>query len=70
MSIDNINLRLEQLGIVLPPTPTPFANYVPAVLTGNLLYVSGQGPIAPDGTWLSGKVGRDVPQRTPISTPA
>ena len=53
--------RLAQLGIDLPVAPDPVANYVPAVRTGDLLYLSGLGP-APrsDGTSLTGKVGSDL----------
>ena len=36
------------------------ANYVPAVSTGNLVYLSGKGPIQSDGTMMSGKVGSDL----------
>jgi enamine deaminase RidA (YjgF/YER057c/UK114 family) len=52
--------RLKELGIVLPPVPTPVANYVPYRLTGNLLYLSGQGPRDEKGVNLTGKVGKDV----------
>ena len=52
--------RLEQLGLALPPLPKPIGNYVPAVREGNLLFLSGQGPRNPDGTFHSGKVGADV----------
>ncbi len=55
-----IDAKLKSLGIVLPPTPTPLANYVPHVITGNLLYLSGQGPLTAEGTWLTGKVGDTV----------
>jgi enamine deaminase RidA (YjgF/YER057c/UK114 family) len=52
--------RLKERGIVLPEVPAPVANYVPSVWTGNLVFVSGQGPRKPDGTLAKGKVGRDV----------
>ncbi len=52
--------RLRELGIALPPVPTPVAVYVPAVLSGNMLYTSGTGPRQEDGTYLSGKVGKDL----------
>jgi enamine deaminase RidA (YjgF/YER057c/UK114 family) len=52
--------RLKQLGIELGPPPKPAGNYVPYVITGNLLYVSGNGPRLPDGRFKSGKVGREV----------
>ncbi len=41
--------RLNELGIVLPKPAAPVANYVPAVRAGNLLFVSGQLPLGPDG---------------------
>ena len=56
-----IDDKLEQMGITLPPTPSPAANYVPAVRTGNLVYLSGLGPAPrPDGTIPRGKVGGDL----------
>lgn len=56
---DDIEARLATLGIDLPTPGTPTANYVPTVRTGNLLFVSGQVPLAPDGVKFVGKVGRD-----------
>ena len=59
--MSKIDARLEELGIELPDTPPPIANYVPAVRTGNLLYLSGLGPAArADGSTLIGKVGSDL----------
>jgi enamine deaminase RidA (YjgF/YER057c/UK114 family) len=52
--------RLRELGIDLPTTPTPMANYVPAVKTGNLLFLSGHGPLRDGKVVFSGKVGRDL----------
>ena len=52
--------RLEALGIKLPDAPAPLAAYVPAVRTGNLLYVSGQGPMEGARILVKGKLGRDV----------
>ena len=53
--------RLAALGLELPDAPSPIANYVPAVRTGNLLYLSGSGPAArPDGTSPKGKLGKDL----------
>ena len=56
-----IEKRIEEMGITLPESPPPMANYVPAVRTGNLLFVAGLGP-APreDGTTPNGKVGKDL----------
>ena len=56
-----IEARLAELGIELPDTPAPVANYVPGVRTGDLLYLSGIGPAArADGTSPVGKVGSDL----------
>lgn len=52
--------RLRERGIELPRSNAPVANYVPAVRTGNLVYLSGTGPIRPDGTFATGRVGKDV----------
>lgn len=49
--------RLEKLGIILPPTPVPVANYIPFRITGNLLYISGQGPRQPTGGYKQGRLG-------------
>lgn len=55
-----VEKRLEAKGIVLPPVTAPVANYVNAVRTGNLLFLSGKGPSFADGTQGTGKVGRDL----------
>ena len=52
--------RLAALGLTLPAVPTPMANYVPYRLAGNLLYLSGQGPKRPDGSFMVGRLGKDV----------
>jgi enamine deaminase RidA (YjgF/YER057c/UK114 family) len=46
------------LGLTLPQRPAPLANYVPAVRTGDLLFVSGHGPYI-DGKTPAGRVGRE-----------
>ena len=59
--MSEIEAKLAKMGIDLPSTPSPVANYVPSVRTGNLLYLSGLGPSArEDGTTPSGKVGADM----------
>jgi len=55
-----VERRLAELGITLPAVPEPAGNYVHAVQTGNLVFLSGKGPLNPDGTVPIGKVGRDV----------
>jgi len=52
--------RLARLGIVLPPPPKPVATFVTAVREGNLLFLSGQGPLEASGAEPRGKVGAGV----------
>ncbi len=52
--------KVEELGITLIPPTKPIANYVKAVRTGNLLFLSGHGPSRADGTSITGKVGKDI----------
>jgi enamine deaminase RidA (YjgF/YER057c/UK114 family) len=52
--------KIAELGITLSDPPKPAGTYVPYVITGNLLYVSGNGPRTPGGEYKQGKVGRDV----------
>ena len=52
--------RLAALGLTLPAVPAPLANYVPFRWAGNLLFLSGQGPKLPDGTFQVGRVGKDI----------
>jgi enamine deaminase RidA (YjgF/YER057c/UK114 family) len=54
------NKKVEELGIDLPEVSAPVANYVNAVRTGNLIFLSGKGPKKPDGTFITGKVGADL----------
>lgn len=51
--------RLSELGLELPPPPPPVANFIGAVREGDLLFLSGQGPRAADGSWRLGKVGQE-----------
>ena len=51
--------KLAEMGVTLPDAPAPAANYVPYVLAGDMLFVSGQ--IAKEGdTLLTGKLGDDL----------
>ena len=53
-------MRLAELGIELPVPKSPAGAYVPAVRTGDLVFLSGAGPAAADGSLVTGKVGRDL----------
>ncbi|MEP0455781.1 MAG: RidA family protein [Roseibium sp.] len=55
-----IESRLADLGVTLPSPSAPAANYVPYVLTGNQLFISGQLPMGPEGLEYVGKVGGDL----------
>ncbi len=52
--------KLKDLGITLITPSKPVANYVKAVRTGNLLYLSGDGPTKSDGKYITGKLGADL----------
>lgn len=52
--------RLKGLRIELPPVPPPVANFIRSRQVGSLLYLSGHGPIRPDGSRVIGKVGTDL----------
>jgi len=52
--------KLKEKGIVLTAPGKPVANYVNAVRVGNLLYLAGKGPTKPDGSNITGKVGKDL----------
>ena len=56
-----VESKLKELGIVLKEAPTPVANYVPFVRTGNLLMVSGQLCLDGDGKLVAtGRLGGGV----------
>ena len=54
------DLNFKNTGLVLPPPPTPLGVYKPCLVMGNLLYISGHGPLKNDGTRIIGKVGLDM----------
>ena len=55
-----VEMKIKEMGLELPPAGTPTANFVPAVRTGNLVFLSGHGPGRYDGTLIKGKVGADL----------
>jgi enamine deaminase RidA (YjgF/YER057c/UK114 family) len=52
--------KLAAMGLILPDVPKPLGTFVPFKIDGNTLYLSGEGPRRPDGSFATGKVGRDV----------
>ncbi len=52
--------RIIELKLELPPAPKPVAVYRPLVLVNGLAYVSGHGPLKPDRSVITGRVGADL----------
>lgn len=57
--MSSIESRLAELGVTLPEAPMPAANYVPYVVTGNLVHISGQISQNEAGM-IQGKLGADM----------
>lgn len=55
-----VEKKLAELGLALPVAAAPAANYVPYTVSGNMLFVSGQLPMADGQIKYKGKVGQDV----------
>lgn len=55
-----IEAKLETLGWQLPPAPQPAGLYKPILITGGWAYVSGHGPLLPDGSLITGRVGESL----------
>ncbi len=56
----SVDAKLNELRIVLAAPGAPVANFLLAVRTGNLVYISGHGPRTADGALITGKLGRDL----------
>lgn len=52
--------KLEALGLTLPPVSAPIGSYVTCKRQGNLLYLSGAGPIVQGEVLYKGKVGAEI----------
>jgi enamine deaminase RidA (YjgF/YER057c/UK114 family) len=52
--------RVKELNLELPPAPKPMGVYKPLVICGNMVYVSGHGPLKPDKSLMTGRVGADL----------
>ncbi len=59
--MSRIRDALHQAGLEVPPPPKPVGLYVPALRTGNLVFTSGQLPVAAGTLLATGKVPADVP---------
>ncbi len=54
-----VDTRLKELSITLPKAAPPVASYVPFVITGNLVYISGQVTMGPSGLEYVGQLGKE-----------
>lgn len=54
------DLRIIELGLILPPAPRPVGVYKPLLVVDKFLYVSGHGPFRSDGSLITGRVGADL----------
>jgi enamine deaminase RidA (YjgF/YER057c/UK114 family) len=52
--------RIQELHLTLPPAPKPVAVYKTAVKLGNMLFVSGHGPLKADKSMITGRLGQDM----------
>ncbi len=52
--------RIEYLALTLPPAPKPMGVYKPFLQVGNLIYVSGHGPVKVDGSLITGRIGNEL----------
>lgn len=52
--------KLIRLGLHLPPAPDPLGVYKPYLIEGNLLYLSGHGPVQQDRSLITGRIGADM----------
>ena len=55
--MSNPDSRIEELGLTLPPAPKPMGVYRPAMIVDQMVYLSGHGPLQPDGSLIQGRVG-------------
>ena len=56
----DINAKLQELGFELPEVAAPAANYVPYMISGNMLFISGQIPFLNGETMHLGRVGENL----------
>ena len=56
----NADKQFEELGLKLPPAPSPLGVYKPCLIDGKYLYLSGHGPVRADKSLIIGRIGRDL----------
>ena len=52
--------QISQLGLSLPPAPTPVGVYKPYLIEGKTLYLSGHGPVQDDKSLIIGRIGKEL----------
>lgn len=60
LSAQSPEKKLSQLEIQLPQIPESLGSYVDMVQVGNLVFLSGRGPLKKDGKYITGKVGQEL----------
>lgn len=60
----SFDANLAALNVELPPAPKAMGLYKPAITVGNLVYLSGHGPLSTEGKLQLGKVGQEVDEET------
>ena len=55
-----IEQRIQELGLTLPPVATPAGAYLPAIISGNLVFTAGQIPLVDGKLMATGKVGANL----------
>jgi len=55
-----VEKRLQELGLTLPEPVAPVANYVPYVISGNQVFISGQVSVTAKGELITGRLGTDL----------
>jgi len=58
--MNDIDKKIESLSITLPIAPSPAANYIPYVISNNLVFISGQVPFENGEIKYTGKVGKNI----------
>jgi len=58
--VNSIDKRISELGLVLPQPVAPVANYVPYVITGNQMFISGQVSVTAGGDLIKGRLGENL----------
>jgi enamine deaminase RidA (YjgF/YER057c/UK114 family) len=61
--MDVVESKLKEMGLELPPTPPPQAKYIPAVRAGDLVFVSGMGPLKDGRISHVGRVGAELSEQ-------